>query len=155
MAAKDVEKAEEQGLAEFFKLTSKINTSNMNCFDFDGKIRKYNSPGDHRRVLSQAVGILPETQGKHFLILFYVAMFKLTNASLPGLPCDRAAITVREIVEPGAFREDDREQGVSSLQPQKGGHRRRIAAEEVPTVPQGGKGESHRRNRGRRRRCQR
>jgi len=48
MAAKDVEKAEEQGLAEFFKLTSKINTSNMNCFDFDGKIRKYNSPGDHR-----------------------------------------------------------------------------------------------------------
>ena len=44
MAAKDVEKAEEQGLTEFFKLTSKINTSNMICFDFDGKIRKYNSP---------------------------------------------------------------------------------------------------------------
>ena len=44
MAAKDVEKAEEQGLTEFFKLTGKINTSNMICFDFDGKIRKYNSP---------------------------------------------------------------------------------------------------------------
>lgn len=44
MAAKDVEKAEEQGLTEFFKLTSKINTSNMICFDFDGKIRKYSSP---------------------------------------------------------------------------------------------------------------
>jgi len=44
MAVKDVEKAEVQGLAEFFKLTSKINTSNMICFDFDGKIRKYNSP---------------------------------------------------------------------------------------------------------------
>jgi DNA topoisomerase-2 len=44
MAAKDVEKAEEQGLTEFFKLTSKINTSNMICFDSDGKIRKYNSP---------------------------------------------------------------------------------------------------------------
>jgi len=44
MAAKDVEKAEQQGLAEFFKLTSKINTSNMICFDLDGKIKKYNSP---------------------------------------------------------------------------------------------------------------
>ena len=44
MAAKDVEKAEEQGLAEFFKLTSKINTSNMICFDFEGKIKKYGSP---------------------------------------------------------------------------------------------------------------
>jgi len=44
MAAKDVEKAEEQGLIEFFKLTSKINTSNMICFDFEGKIKKYTSP---------------------------------------------------------------------------------------------------------------
>ena len=44
MAAKDVEKAEEQGFVEFFKLTSKVNTSNMICFDFDGKIKKYASP---------------------------------------------------------------------------------------------------------------
>jgi DNA topoisomerase-2 len=44
MAAKDMEKAEAQGLTEFFKLTSKINTSNMICFDFDNKIKKYNSP---------------------------------------------------------------------------------------------------------------
>jgi len=44
VAAKDVEKAEAQGLTEYFKLTSKINTSNMICFDFDGKIKKYNSP---------------------------------------------------------------------------------------------------------------
>ncbi|KAH9992512.1 DNA topoisomerase [Russula compacta] len=44
MGAKELEKAEEQGLTEFFKLTSKINTSNMICFDFDGKIKKYNSP---------------------------------------------------------------------------------------------------------------
>ena len=41
---KDMEKAEAQGLLEFFKLTSKINTSNMMCFDFDGKIKKYSSP---------------------------------------------------------------------------------------------------------------
>jgi DNA topoisomerase-2 len=44
MEAKDVQKAEEQGLVEFFKLTSKINTSNMICFDFEGKIKKYRSP---------------------------------------------------------------------------------------------------------------
>lgn len=44
MAAKDLEKAEEQGLIEFFKLTSKINTSNMICFNFEGKIQKYSSP---------------------------------------------------------------------------------------------------------------
>ena len=44
MAAKNLEKAEEQGLVEFFKLTSKINTSNMICFNFEGKIQKYSSP---------------------------------------------------------------------------------------------------------------
>ena len=44
MTAKGMEKAEEQGLAEFFKLTSKLTTSNMICFDFDGKIKKYESP---------------------------------------------------------------------------------------------------------------
>ncbi|KAF7986171.1 hypothetical protein HWV62_38564 [Athelia sp. TMB] len=44
MPAKEVEKAEAQGLVEYFKLTSKINTSNMICFDFDGKIKRYTSP---------------------------------------------------------------------------------------------------------------
>lgn len=44
MSEKGMEKAEEQGLMEFFKLTTKVNTSNMMCFDFDGKIKKYNSP---------------------------------------------------------------------------------------------------------------
>lgn len=43
MSAKDLEKAEAQGLVEFFKLTSKINTSNMICFDLEGKIKKYDS----------------------------------------------------------------------------------------------------------------
>ncbi|TFY62387.1 hypothetical protein EVJ58_g3889 [Rhodofomes roseus] len=41
---KQMEKAEAQGLTEFFKLTGKLNTSNMICFDFDGHIRKYNTP---------------------------------------------------------------------------------------------------------------
>ncbi|KAJ7037442.1 DNA topoisomerase II [Mycena alexandri] len=44
MDAKQLEKAEAKGLLEFFKLTSKITTSNMICFDFDGKIKKYGSP---------------------------------------------------------------------------------------------------------------
>jgi DNA gyrase/topoisomerase IV subunit A len=44
MDAKQLEKAEEKGLLEFFKLTGKLTTSNMICFDFDGKIKKYNSP---------------------------------------------------------------------------------------------------------------
>jgi len=46
MAAKELEKAEQQGLLEFFKLTAKINTSNMICFDYDQKIRKYDSAED-------------------------------------------------------------------------------------------------------------
>ena len=36
-------KAEAAGLEEFFKLVSKVSTSNLICFDFDGKIKKYNS----------------------------------------------------------------------------------------------------------------
>ncbi|KAJ7171777.1 DNA topoisomerase II [Mycena crocata] len=44
MDAKVLEKAEEKGLVEFFKLTSKLNTANMICFDFDGKIKRYSSP---------------------------------------------------------------------------------------------------------------
>ena len=44
MSVKDMQKAEAQGLLEFFKLTSKLTTTNMICFDFDGKIKKYDSP---------------------------------------------------------------------------------------------------------------
>jgi DNA topoisomerase-2 len=44
MGAKELEKAEQQGLLDFFKLIGKISTSNMICFDFEGKIRKYDSP---------------------------------------------------------------------------------------------------------------
>ncbi|KAI0277649.1 hypothetical protein BC826DRAFT_1113787 [Russula brevipes] len=64
VAAEDVEKAEQQGLTEFFKLASKINTDNMICFDFDGKIKKYNSPEEIiDEFYSKAPGILPEAQG--------------------------------------------------------------------------------------------
>jgi DNA topoisomerase-2 len=44
MSEKDVEKVVNQGLMSFFKLTTKISTSNMMCFDAEGKIKKYDSP---------------------------------------------------------------------------------------------------------------
>jgi DNA topoisomerase-2 len=39
-----LEKAEAEGLEKFLKLVTQINTSNMICFDSNGKIKKYNSP---------------------------------------------------------------------------------------------------------------
>jgi DNA topoisomerase II len=44
MDPKELVKAEEKGLLEYFKLTGKITTTNMIAFDFDGKIKKYDSP---------------------------------------------------------------------------------------------------------------
>lgn len=44
MSEKEVEKVMEQGITEYFKLSSKISTSNMMCFDAEGKIKKYGSP---------------------------------------------------------------------------------------------------------------
>ena len=44
MTASGLAEAEKKGLTEFFKLTGKVNTSNMMCFDVEGRIRKYNSP---------------------------------------------------------------------------------------------------------------
>ncbi|KAG2023227.1 DNA topoisomerase II [Coprinopsis cinerea AmutBmut pab1-1] len=44
MNPKDLEKAEEKGLVEFFGLTTKVSTTNMILFDFEGKIKKYETP---------------------------------------------------------------------------------------------------------------
>ncbi|ELU41451.1 DNA topoisomerase 2 [Rhizoctonia solani AG-1 IA] len=44
VAEKDLEKAETEGFEKFFKLVAQISTSNMICFDANGKIKKYNSP---------------------------------------------------------------------------------------------------------------
>lgn len=38
-----MKKAEEQGFNEFFKLTTKVTTTNMMCFDFESKMRKFPS----------------------------------------------------------------------------------------------------------------
>jgi hypothetical protein len=80
MAAKDLEKAEEQGLIEFFKLTGKLNTSNMICFDFEGKIKKYGSPEEiieefYPKRLAQY------QKRKARTIQFYSPNFKLTKIS--------------------------------------------------------------------------
>ncbi|KZT42853.1 type II DNA topoisomerase [Sistotremastrum suecicum HHB10207 ss-3] len=44
MTAEGMAKAEQQGLEDYFKLTTKLSTGNMICFDFEGKIRKYDTP---------------------------------------------------------------------------------------------------------------
>lgn len=41
MDAKELEKAEEKGLIEFFGLSTKLSSTNMILFDFEGKIKKY------------------------------------------------------------------------------------------------------------------
>jgi DNA topoisomerase-2 len=43
MSEKEVKAAEEEGLEKRFKMTTSISTSNMVCFDLNGKIRKYTS----------------------------------------------------------------------------------------------------------------
>lgn len=44
VAEKDMAKAEAEGLEKTFKLVGQISTSNMICFDQNGKIKKYKSP---------------------------------------------------------------------------------------------------------------
>lgn len=44
MSEKELDKAAEQGLINYFKLITKISTNNMMCFDAEGKIKKYNTP---------------------------------------------------------------------------------------------------------------
>ena len=44
MSQSELEKAEAQGFEEYFKLSYKFRTANMICFDFEGKIKKYDSP---------------------------------------------------------------------------------------------------------------
>lgn len=43
MSDKDIKAAEEEGLEKRFKMMTTISTSNMVCFDLNGKIRKYSS----------------------------------------------------------------------------------------------------------------
>jgi DNA topoisomerase II len=70
MTATDLQKAEAQGLTEFFKLTSKINSSNMMCFDFDGKIKKYNSPEEIiEEFYPKRLAYYQKRKASHFIFL--------------------------------------------------------------------------------------
>jgi len=44
MSEANLRAAEQEGLEKRFKMTSNMSTSNMVCFDLNGKIRKYSSP---------------------------------------------------------------------------------------------------------------
>ena len=44
MTEANLRAAEQEGLEKRFKMTSNMSTSNMVCFDLNGKIRKYSSP---------------------------------------------------------------------------------------------------------------
>ncbi|KAJ9091384.1 DNA topoisomerase 2 [Naganishia friedmannii] len=44
MSEAELKKAEDEGLEKRFRLVNQINTSNMVCFDLNGKIKKYTSP---------------------------------------------------------------------------------------------------------------
>lgn len=86
MAAKDLEKAEEQGLVEFFRLSSKINTSNMICFDAEQKIKKYETAEE---ILEEfyPIRLIYYQKRKVFLFLYYYAVVVVDFFFLIGLPC--------------------------------------------------------------------
>ena len=46
MSERDLEAAEREGFEKRFKMASTFNTSNMVCFDLNGKIKKYASAED-------------------------------------------------------------------------------------------------------------
>jgi DNA topoisomerase-2 len=56
MSEKEMKAAEAEGLEKRFKMSTQISTSNMVCFDLNGKIRKYSSPEEiindfyHKRI---------------------------------------------------------------------------------------------------------
>lgn len=56
MSEKEMKAAEAEGLEKRFKMSTQISTSNMVCFDLNGKIRKYTSPEEiitdfyHKRI---------------------------------------------------------------------------------------------------------
>ncbi|KAJ7771941.1 DNA topoisomerase II [Mycena maculata] len=79
MDAKQLEKAEEKGLLEFFKLTAKITTSNMICFDFDGKIKRYNSPEEIIEDFYPVRLAYYQKRKDHLALELQTAFEKLTN----------------------------------------------------------------------------
>ena len=88
MSEKGMEAAEKQGFHEYFKLTTKVNTSNMVCFDFDGKIKKYNTPEEI--IEDFYPKRLAFYQKRKVRVLFPSLSQKAVITILSGLPCQRA-----------------------------------------------------------------
>jgi hypothetical protein len=119
MGAKELEKAEEQGLMEFFKLTSKINTSNMICFDFDGKIKKYKSPEE---IIEDFYPVrLSHYQKRKVCSLTPSGDHSSAdlNVSL-GLPGTRSHPSVRPLIKSSSLCSPHRAEGADRLEPQEG-----------------------------------
>ena len=68
----------EKGLSTFFKMQSKISTSNMMLFNAEGKIEKYNSP-DH--ILKDFFGLRLEYYEKRRQHLLQQAQLQLKRIS--------------------------------------------------------------------------
>jgi DNA topoisomerase II len=43
MSSANIDKAEQEGLLKFFKCTNSLSTTNMICFDPNGKLKKYST----------------------------------------------------------------------------------------------------------------
>lgn len=97
MTEKDLEAAEKEGLEKRFKMATTFNTSNMICFDLNGKIKKYASAEDilidfyHKRL---------EYYGLRKVSMLSV---KLTIATLSR----RAQQAIRTIVQSSPICQDD------------------------------------------------
>ena len=103
MAAKDLEKAEQQGLLEFFKLTTKINTSNMICFDYEQKIKRYDSAED---ILEDFYPIRLIYYQKRKVRMFLNGTCGFIDLRI-GLPRIRTANGFGEADEPSTVCSDD------------------------------------------------
>lgn len=66
---KNLSKAEDMGLLKALKMTNNINTTNIVCFDKDGKIKKYNSAED---ILKEFYELRLEYYAKRKEHLIYV-----------------------------------------------------------------------------------
>jgi len=107
MTASGLAEAEKKGLTEFFKLTGKVNTSNMMCFDVEGRIKKYNSPEE---IIEEFYPVRLAYYQKRKVT---VTKTQLSGASLKslglGLPRGRVTDPTRQVQQPGPVHPNDRQ----------------------------------------------
>lgn len=69
---KGKEAVKKEGLEKTFKINSAVNTSNMVCFDAEGKIKKYASP---EQILGDFFDVRMEYYHKRKVSLFLSSLF--------------------------------------------------------------------------------